>query len=139
MKLALLSEIGARSVTDHLAHRVDDEELRSMMLRLNQEGVEVIDRLRGLMIEIGGRPRETSLRRRALARLLVLLSRVIGVRFVLRVCMNACETVARWYGQYQVFFTQLGEDERAALCGELAETKRRHALALGAWVSNLAR
>jgi rubrerythrin len=139
MKLALLSEIGARAIYDHMRRRVQDEDLRSLMVELNEAGLESVRRLRELMIDLGARPRRTSFRRRALARGLALASRVIGVRFVLRVCMNAEETVGRWYQEYALYLLRLEDPERAKTCQDLAQVKQRHAQALGAWVGNLTR
>ena len=139
MKLALLSEIGARSIYDHMGRRVRDEELRGVLAHLNEAGAESVRRLRELMIDLGARPRRTSFRRRALARGLAFASRVIGVRVVLRVCMNAEETVGRWYREYAHFLLNLEDPERAQVCQELATVKQQHAQALGAWVSNLRR
>lgn len=137
MKLALLSEIGARSIYDHLRRHVRDEELRAVLVQLNEEGAESVRRLRELVQELGGRPRRTSFRRRALARALALASRVIGVRIVLRICLNAEETVGRWYQQYALFLLRLDDPERARVCQDLARVKQTHAQTLGAWVTNL--
>ena len=58
---------------------------------------------------------------------------------LLRICHNAEDTVSRWYGDYQNFLLSLGDRERAGVCGRLAITKRLHAQALAAWISNLKR
>ncbi len=137
MRFALLSEIGARAIYDHLGRVVRDDSLRALLAELNAAGAENVATLRALMIELGARPRRTSFRRRVLARILATSSRVIGVRVVLRICMNAEETVGRWYRQYAHFFMRLGEEQRARTCEGLAVTKAQHAGALGAWVSNL--
>ena len=139
MKLALLSEIGARSIYDHLGRHVKDEDLRALLAQLNGTGEESVRRLRELMIDLGAQPRTTSLRRRALARGLALASRVTGVRFALRICMNAEETVGRWYQSYGLFLMKLDDPDRARVCQELSQIKRQHAQVLGAWVGNLRR
>ena len=139
MRLALLSEIGARSIYDHLRRRSSDPELHALLTRLNQAGAESVSRLQGLIRDMGGQPKKTSLRRRALARGLAMASRVTGRRVVLRICLNAEETVGRWYGAYAGFLLQLGHAERARVCQELQTVKRVHAQALGAWVSNMSR
>jgi len=139
MKLALLSEIGARSIYDHLGRFVRDVELRALLAKLNEEGVDSVAELQALMRSMGAKPRRTSFRRRALARLLALSSRVVGPRIVLRICHNAEDTVSRWYGDYQNFLLSLGDHERAEVCGRLAVTKRLHAQALAAWIANLKR
>lgn len=139
MHLALLSEIGARSIYDHLGRIARDPELRAVLERLNHQGAESVTRLRELMIGLGGRPRRTSFRRRALARALSWTSRVTGMRPALRICQNAEETVSRWYAEYEIFLARIGDAERARVCGELARVKRLHSQALGAWVSNIHR
>ena len=136
MKLALLSEIGARSIYDHLGRRAGNGELRRVLVHLNETGAERVARLRELMQGLGARPRRTSLRRRALARGLALGSRLIGIRPVLRICMNAEETVGRWYAEYALFLARLDDRERARVCEELSQAKRRNAQMLGAWVHN---
>lgn len=137
MKLALLSEIGARSIYDHLGRQVKDEDLRALLVQLNEAGAESVMRLRELMIGLGARPRKTSFRRRFLARGLAMTSRVTGVRFALRICMNAEETVGRWYQSYGLFLMKLEDPDRARTCHELSQIKRQHAQVLGAWVGNL--
>ena len=76
MHLALLSEIGARSIHDHLRRVVRDPALQALLARLNEEGQEVVAALQDLIRSMGGRPRKTSFRRRVLARCLALASRV---------------------------------------------------------------
>jgi hypothetical protein len=136
---ALLSEIGARAIYLHLARRYRRDDFQSLLLRLNEEGAESIARLQALMRDMGGRPRRTSLRRRVLARVLAMLSSVFGLRFVLRICMDAEETVARWYAEYALFLMRLGEIERARTCEDLGRVKSRRAQTLSAWVTNLDR
>jgi hypothetical protein len=136
---ALLSEIGARAIYLHLARRYRRDDFQSLLLRLNEEGAESIARLQALMRDMGGRPRRTSLRRRVLARALAMLSSVFGLRFVLRICMDAEETVARWYAEYALFLMRLGEIERARTCEDLGRVKSRRAQTLSAWVTNLDR
>lgn len=110
-----------------------------MLLRLNEEGAENVRRLQELMRGIGGRARSTSLRRRGLARALALCARVVGIRPVLRICLDAEETVGRWYREYGAHFARLGDLERARECAELAARKEAHARAVDAWVTNLRR
>lgn len=136
MRLALLSEIGARAIYDHLARHVRDEVLRGVLVQLNHEGAEAVERLQGVIASLGARPKRTSLRRRALARVLALSSRVIGVRPVLRICLHAEQTVARWYSAYAHFLLRMGDEEPARTCGELERLKLRHAQVLGAWIQN---
>ena len=139
MNYALLSEIGARSIYDHLGRRTRDEALGSVLGNFNCDGAEAIERLRALMIGLGANPPRTSLRRRVLARGLAATSGLTGTRLVLRICLNAEETVARWYAQYAIYFGESGDGERTRVCEELAASKRLHAQVLEAWVQNLRR
>ena len=139
MRLALLSEIGARSIYDHLGRRAPQDELQRLLRQLNVEGAESVAVLRDLMLGMGGRPRRTSRRRRLLARMLAWLSVVIGRRIVLRVCLNAEQTVARWYGEYALFLTRLDDTARARTCEELRSVKLLHAGALEAWIGHMGR
>ncbi|MFT5734440.1 MAG: hypothetical protein ACJA0P_001200 [Planctomycetota bacterium] len=139
VKLALLSEIGARSVFDHIARRARDEELATVAARLNDDGVELVARVQELIRSMGGKPRRTSFRRRALARVLVYGVPVTGPRPVLGLIRHAEETVARWYAQYALFLVRIGDHERARAFEELRAIKERHAHALGAWVDNIGR
>ena len=139
VKLALLSEIGARAAYYHLAKRTQDEELEALLLRLNSDGAEVVKTVQELIRGMGGTPRNTSFRRRALARVLAQTTRLSGMRPALRLCHNAEETVSRWYAEYGQFLLRLRDVERAQLFQQLSVRKRRNASALGAWITNLRR
>jgi len=139
VRLALLSEIGARAAYYHLSKRASDEELGALLLRLNLDGAEVVKCVQELIRGMGGKARRTSFRRRALARLLAQSTRVTGMRPALRLCHNAEETVSRWYAEYGHFLLRLHDVERAQLFQELSARKRRNAGALDAWVTNLRR
>ena len=139
MHQTLLSEIGARSIYDHLSRRVRDAELQRLLVELNASGAHNVETLRTLMSGMGGRPRRTSFRRRAMARALALASVAIGTRPVLRVCQHAEDTVSRWYREYAVFFLHLGDTERAEVCRRLSTEKGLRSRVLSAWVSNAAR
>jgi len=139
MRQALLSEIGARSIYDHLSRRIRDPELRALLVHLNLEGLRSVEQLRELMRGLGGHPRRTSFRRRAMARALCACSRILGPRLVLRVCVHAEETVSRWYAEYSAFFLASGDRERARAFGQLSIEKQLRGRALGAWVTNLRR
>lgn len=139
VKLALLSEIGARAVFDHLDRKARDRELAAMAQGFNREGVDLVDTLQRFLRQAGAKPRRTSLRRRALARGLVALAPVLGSRRVLRIIRDAEQTVARWYGHYALFLVQGGDPAWAETFAELQGIKMRRADAMGAWVDNLAR
>ncbi len=137
--LALLSEIGARALTDHLARRVRDEDLRRLATGLNVEGLELVAHVQQLIRDMGGRPRRTSLRRRALARLLVAARHVVGLRTVLRLLWHQELTLSRWYGEYAHFLAWIDEPVRAASFDTLRATKQRRAAAVATWVEHMGR
>ena len=139
IKLALLSEIGARAVYDHIERRARDAELARFAGEMNSEGVEIVARVQELLRGMGARPRRTSFRRRALARILIHGARVTGARPVLRLIHHAEETVGRWYADYAFYLVRIGDHGRARAFEELRAKKQRRALALGAWVDNIAR
>jgi len=139
VKLALLSEIGARAVFDHIARRASDPALAALAREMNLEGERIVAEVRALIIDLGARPRHTSFRRRALARLLVHGAPVIGVRRVLRLVRDAEATVARWYAEYAHFLLSIGDAARAERFDALRAAKERRAGNLGAWVDNIVR
>ncbi len=134
MHLALLAEFGALSMYGYLSRRARDVELSGLLARFRHEEEEQIDCLRGLMQELGGRPPARSLRRRLAAWLLYLATWIGGTRIALRLCLESEETIARWYAQYARHLVRAGLVEHAGTCEALSVTKRRHALALQAWV-----
>lgn len=134
MRLALLSEFGAHVVYSRLALRADDEELAGVLQELASEELTQIESLRALMQRLGGRPKERSIRRWLAARALVACRRFFGVRFVLRVCLDAEWAVSRWYAKYAAYLVRVGEQSEAEACEALALTKRRHSRVLKAWV-----
>lgn len=137
--IALLSEIGARALTDHLTRRVRDDDLRRMAHALNQEGIELVADVQQLIRDMGGRPRRTSVRRRCLARLLVAARHVLGLRTVLRLLHHQEQTLGRWYGEYAVYLGRIGEPVRCAAFERLRAAKLRRAAAVSAWVENMGR
>ncbi|QDV06269.1 hypothetical protein Poly30_17770 [Planctomycetes bacterium Poly30] len=139
VKLALLSEIGARSVFDHIARRARDPELAVVAKQLNEDGIWLVARVQELIRSMGGKPRRTSFRRRALARVLVHGVPITGPRPALRLIRHAEETVARWYAQYALFLVRIGDHERAQAFEDLRAIKIRHAQTIGAWVDNIGR
>ncbi len=139
VKLALLSEIGARSVMDHIARRAADEDLATVAREINEDGIILVERVQALIRSMGGKPRRTSFRRRALARVLVYGAPITGPRPPLRLIKHAEETVARWYAQYAVFLVRIGDHERAQAFEDLRVIKERHAQIIGAWVNNIGR
>ena len=139
MGLALLSEIGARSVCHHLQKWARDPRLVELLQRINEEGVHNVSEVQGLIRDLGGTPRETSFRRRALARALCWTSPVLGTRTVLRVVHNGADTLSRWYRQYANFLVQVEDLEHARTCELLARRKQRHAQLLESWIRHMPR
>ena len=135
MHLALLAEFGAHAMYGFLARRSTDAELSSLLVRFRAEEEEQVERLRTLMVALGGSPPARSRRRRFAAWLLYLTTWIGGRRLAMRLCLESEETIAHWYGQYAVYLGEAGLVEHARTCGALALTKRRHALALQAWVA----
>ena len=134
MRLALLSEFGALVVYSRLAVCVDDDDLRAVLKELANEEQVQVRKLRGLMQRLGGYPKERSIRRWLAARGLVSCRRFFGVRFALRVCLDAEWAVSRWYAKYGTYLASVGETAEAQVCEELALTKRRHSRVLQAWI-----
>lgn len=134
LELALLAELGARSIYPSLAAVARDGNLVSALGRMHQEQEEQVERLRGLMAGLGLRPRRRSVRRHLLARAFAASSRVLGLRLVLRTCVHAQTTAARWYAQDRDWFLARGDRGRALVCDDLATTKLRHAQVLDTWV-----
>lgn len=136
MVLALRSEYGARSYFRMSMPLMFDHELRDVLERLLVEQDLLIEQVRGLMVELGGKPRRRSFRRFVGSLVTCCVSFVLGRSIGLRICVDAEWTVARWYGQYRAYFLQCGEVRHAALCAELATTKQRHARVLETWLAN---
>ncbi len=139
VRIALLSEIGARALTDHLARKVRDDDLQRLASTLNEEGINLVAEVQQLVRDMGGRPRRTSFRRRALARALVAARHLVGLRAVLRLLQHQEETLARWYGEYAHYLARIGETVRATSFDRLSTTKRRRAEVVATWVTNMAR
>ena len=135
MHLALLAEFGAHAMYGFLSRRAGDPELSNLLARFGAEEAEQIEKLRALMLALGGDPPTHSSRRRLAARLLYVSTWLGGRRLAMRLCLESEETIARWYAQYAVFLGEAGFVEHARTCGALSLTKRRHALALQAWVA----
>ncbi|MCE9596019.1 MAG: hypothetical protein K8S98_17660 [Planctomycetes bacterium] len=134
---ALLAEFGARAIYKALARYTHDEALIDMLVELRHEQDGVIARVQALVKELGGRPKRKSLRRIVLANLLALWAWPISVRLPLRVCTDAEETRARWYGHFQEHFSALGHGRLAAECHDLHLIKARHARSLQTWTDYL--
>ncbi len=139
LETALLAEFGARAIYGDLARITNDAELERVLRRLVEEEGGQLAGLRGLMVELGLRPKRRSLRRRALAWLFSRTAYVAGVPFVLRTCVAAEGKAARWYGHFAELFVATGQRERAELCRDLSVTKQRHSQLLDTWARNIPR
>ena len=135
MHRALLAEFGAHAVYGYLPRRTADAELSHLLGGFREEEEQQIERLRGLILALGGRPPVRSARRRFAAWLLYLSTWVGGRRLALRLCLESEETVSRWYAHYAAHLGEAGFADHARTCGSMSVTKRRHALALQAWVA----
>ena len=136
---ALRSELGAKTAYSSLAWRLSGTELEHVLQRMHAEEVEVIEALRGVLLQHGGRASKRSLRRWAAAWGLTLTTYLTGTRFALRTCGEAEEAVARWYREFEHFFAEGGETETSERFGQMARVKQLHAQTLRAWVENMPR
>ncbi len=136
MSVALLAELGARRMYRRLARSERDRELAELLLGFEAEENVQVRTLSGLIVDLGGTPKASSLRRNLLADSLALTTRLGMRRMVLRICAQAEDQRARWYMHFGEVLLDLGRRAEAQICSQLALTKRRHALALQAWVDN---
>jgi demethoxyubiquinone hydroxylase (CLK1/Coq7/Cat5 family) len=136
MRLALLSELGARAIYRDLARLLRDPGLREVLRSLAEESDEQIRQLGQAMEALGRRPPRASPRRRLLAGVLALSTPLLGRRLVLRVCATACDRAARWYAYFQMHLLHVGRRDLARSCGRLSAVRRSHAQALEAWILN---
>lgn len=134
MRRALLAEFGAQAIYAQLAPRVMHAELRGVLERLHADLDAQISRLRAVMETLGLRPALRSRRRCLLAWALAALSPLTGRRLVLRVCAEAESTASRWYAQFHVYLTAVGELELARECADMSSFKLRRAHALQPWL-----
>lgn len=138
LMLALRSEFGARSLYPWLSWRVGPGELREVLRQVAREERQLVAELRQLLAEIGGDPPNSSLRRQCISLLIGALTLPFGARFALRLCLDAEETVGRWYDAHAACFASRGESQRARRCESLSLTKRRHAQVLRTFLSHAA-
>lgn len=136
MGLALRSECGARYLYRFLRRRSLGSELRRVLEELEGEERELIDAVAELMSEIGPAPRKWAFRRWVGSAAVWAFSVLIGVRFALRLSVDAEWTVARWYSEYARFLAEGGDTERAERCAAFVTTKQRHAQILQTWVDH---
>jgi rubrerythrin len=117
-----------------LARSRRDAELSDVLAGFRAEEEEQIVKLRALIEHLGGRAPTRRWRREMAARILYGISRVVGNRLVLRLCLESEETVSHGYSDFAAHLAREGLAEEARTCEALSVTKRRHALALQAWI-----
>ncbi len=139
MRSALRSELGAKTAYSSLAWRLSGTELEPVLERMHTEELEVIEALRGLLLELSGRALRRSLRRWLAAWALTMITYLTGTRFALRTCSEAEESITRWYLEFERFFAESGEDEISKQFGMMARVKQLHHQTLLAWVENMPR
>jgi hypothetical protein len=136
LRSLLLAELGAHAIYGDLARRCGDPQLARLLSQLHDEQAQQVRELREVMQGLGLRPRAASRRRRVLAWLLASARPLIGERLVLRLCAQAADHAARIHATTQLCLRELGRESAASTSGRLSERRRRHALALSAWVEN---
>jgi rubrerythrin len=134
MRLALFAEFGALALYSFLSRSRRDPELSDLLAGFRAEEVEQIAKLRALIERLGGRAPRRRRRRDLAAGALYGITRIVGAGLALRLCLESEETVSGWYAGFALHLARVGSLEEARTCESLAVTKRRHALALQAWV-----
>lgn len=136
MRLALLSEFGARSIYGYLSTRMREADLREVVVQFHEEESQIIVTVQRLLARLGERHVPSRSRRRAcLAWIMAFSSRGRSTSLALRSCHAAELTVARWYSEYARYLGQEGVRDAARTCEELAQAKIRHARILEAWIA----
>jgi hypothetical protein len=139
MRGALRSELGAKTAYSSLAWRLSGTELEPVLERMHTEELELIEALRGILIELSGSALRRSLRRWLAAWALTITTYLTGARFALRTCSEAEESITRWYMEFERFFAESGQAEISAQFGMMARVKQLHHQTLMAWVENMPR
>lgn len=134
MGFALRSEFGAYSIYTLLPLVARTGELRRLLVAMRDEQREQIVGLRRLIVDLGGSAPASRWTRAAAAWGLFAVTPVVGMRFSLRLCLEAERTITRWYAEYALHLAERGYFEPARRCGELGMVKRIHAARLGTFV-----
>jgi hypothetical protein len=137
MQRALRSEFGALSFYSLLPRVTTNGELRKLLIELREDERGVIEEVRALIAELGGKPRTRRWTRSLAAWGLTLVAPLVGSRFATRLCYDAEAAVSRWYAQYAGLLARLGDLERAERCRDLSLKKHIHATRLATFVHNL--
>jgi len=130
----LRDEIGARAVYRRLARRERDPELVRLFLVFAEEGDAIEHSLRELIRGLEAHGRERSVFRWFSARALSGLARLGLRRFVLRLCLESEEVLARRYAGFAHWLAGGGWIGAARACDQLGSRKATRAHALRAWV-----
>ncbi|MBK7874395.1 MAG: ferritin-like domain-containing protein [Planctomycetes bacterium] len=133
---ALRSEFGARVIYGLLARSERDEELARLFATLADEQHAQIERLRSLIVALGGRARAACRRRTVLAHALHAFRFVGGRKFALRLCHDAQASLEYRYHGVGRYLAAIGTVALAESAGTLATTKGRHARALLTWLEH---
>ncbi|MBM3989694.1 MAG: hypothetical protein FJ298_01670 [Planctomycetes bacterium] len=131
---ALRAERGALAAYRRLAGYVRDAELARVLATFVEDEQRQIEELLATTRALGIEPVRPSLRRALLAELLAATVWLGARHMVLRLCLDAEETRARWYGHLGAFLREQGEPRFDASFARMARLKLQHARALGAWV-----
>lgn len=136
MSLALRSECGAKYLYGWLRRRTSNAELRNVLGELYEEEAQLVEDVAELMGELGPPHRRWAFRRWVGSLAVLGFSLVIGIRFALRISVDAEWTVSRWYSEYAHYLAEAGDGPRAERCAGFGTTKRRHAQILQTWVDH---
>ena len=135
MRAALLSELGTRTFYRLMSRRARDAELAQVLAQFHDEQCDQIDRLRTVILELGGSAPARSFRRALMARLLYLATFCGASRIALRFCYESECAVMRWYRRHADFLAAVQLHGARRSSEALALTKERHARILEAWVA----
>lgn len=133
--LALRSELGARSLYPWLARRAREPEFAAVLHELARDTELQISQLRQLLAELSVDAPARSRRRAIASTVIAAMTVFLGLRFALRICVDAEETVARWYERFAHRFVAEGRIDLARRVEPLGLAKRRHAEVLRAFLS----
>lgn len=130
----LRDEIGARTLYRRLARRERDPELVRLFHAFADEGDSFEASLRELMRGLGAHGRTRSVFRWFSARGLSAIARLGMRRFVLRLCLESEEVLARRYAGFAHWLAGGGLVAAASACDRIGSRKAMRGRALRAWV-----
>lgn len=133
---SLRDELGARAAYLRLARGERDAELASVLRGLSDEGATIAERVRAVAAGLGVTCRAWSLRRAIAGPFWTASARWGARRFVLRLCVDSEEILARRYAEFAADLVRVGRIPAARTCDDLAQRKVARARVLRAWVSH---